>query len=69
MVATDAHGAAKRRPCMRAAFERISFRLGERTARLACIENPRRVLEGRGLETLESAGTRALRKDGVSRDR
>jgi len=56
LVATDAHGPDRRRPCMRVAFERISFRLGERTARLVCIENPTRVLEGRSLESIQAPG-------------
>jgi protein-tyrosine phosphatase len=55
LVATDAHGLHRRRPCMRTAFERIRLRLGERTARLVCIENPTRVLDGRPLKSIESA--------------
>lgn len=54
LVATDAHGLHRRRPCMRAAFERIRLRLGEQMARLACVENPARILEGRPLESIES---------------
>jgi len=53
LVATDAHDRHRRWPCMRIAFERIRLRLGERMARLVCIENPTRVLEGRSLESLE----------------
>jgi len=42
LVATDSHDMNVRRPRMRAAFERISNRLGEDLARLVCIENPSR---------------------------
>ena len=45
LVATDCHDLHGRRPCMRAAFEQISDRLDETTARLVCIENPLRVLK------------------------
>jgi len=68
LVATDAHGPNRRRPCMRVAFERIRFRLGERTARLVCIENPMRVLEGRSLEAVGAADAWRLRNERVSRD-
>jgi len=47
LVATDSHDLNGRRPCMRAAFQCISGRLGDTVARLVCIENPSRVLEGR----------------------
>ena len=49
LVATDSHDINGRRPRMRAAFERISTRLGEDIARLACIENPSRVINGRDI--------------------
>jgi len=49
IVATDSHNLKDRRPCMRAAFKRISIELGEDIARLVCIENPIRVLEGRDM--------------------
>ncbi|MHC4570074.1 MAG: tyrosine-protein phosphatase [Planctomycetota bacterium] len=50
-VATDAHDLRGRRPRMRAAFQQISAKLGEEVARQVCIENPLRVLEGRGIQT------------------
>ena len=50
-VATDAHDLFGRRPLMRPAFECISERLGEAIARLVCIENPLRILEGREIQT------------------
>ncbi len=49
LVATDSHNLDVRRPCMRAAFERISVKLGRATARLVCIENPSRVLRGQDI--------------------
>jgi len=49
LCATDSHNLNGRRPCMKAAFEHISIKLGEKTARLACIENPLRVLKGQVL--------------------
>lgn len=48
-VATDSHGLNNRRPCMKAAFERISIKLGQTIARLVCIENPLRVLKGQDI--------------------
>ena len=45
-VATDAHNLSGRRPRMKAAFHQISTRLGHTMARLVCIENPIRVLQG-----------------------
>jgi len=53
-VATDSHNSDGRRPRMRAAFERISIRLGEAMARLVCIENPLRVLKGQSIQTIHS---------------
>ena len=52
LVATDSHDLNSRRPRMRAAFERISIKLGEKIACLVCIENPLRVLKGRDIETV-----------------
>ncbi len=49
LVATDCHDLDGRRPCISAAFERISERLGETVARLVCIENPLRVLKGQDM--------------------
>jgi protein-tyrosine phosphatase len=46
-VATDSHNLSGRRPRMKAAFEHISKRLGRAMARLVCIENPLRVLQGK----------------------
>jgi len=48
-VATDAHDMHQRRPCMTAAFERITTQLSPQTAREVCIENPMRILQGADL--------------------
>ena len=57
-VATDAHNLDGRRPRMKVAFEQISIKLGHAVARLVCIENPLRVLEGRDIQMIRSIGTR-----------
>jgi protein-tyrosine phosphatase len=64
IVATDSHDLDGRRPCMKAAYERINLELGETVARLVCIENPRGVLAGREIRNIFSinAGTQ---KDGT----
>jgi protein-tyrosine phosphatase len=49
LVATDSHNLDGRKPCMRAAFGRISIKLGQATASLVCIENPTRVLSGQDI--------------------
>jgi protein-tyrosine phosphatase len=54
LVATDSHDLNKRRPCMTTAFERISIKLGRTIARVVCIENPLRVLEGRDIVSTEN---------------
>ncbi len=46
LVATDSHDLDHRRPRMRAAFERITARLGKDVAHLLCSENPSRVVSG-----------------------
>jgi len=58
LVATDSHDLDHRRPRMSMAFEQISAKLGEAAARLVCIENPRRVLEGKDILSACSVGTR-----------
>ena len=57
LVATDCHDLNARRPCIKAAFERISKELGETMARLVCIENPLRVLKGQDM-AVHSVSTR-----------
>jgi len=49
LVATDAHNTNERRPCMSDAFKLIRTRLGEDIARLVCIENPARIVNGRDI--------------------
>jgi protein-tyrosine phosphatase len=48
-VATDAHNTNERRPCMSDAFKCISTKLGEDIAKLVCIENPARIVNGRDI--------------------
>jgi len=57
-VATDAHNLDGRRPRMKVAFEQISTKLGHAVARLVCIENPLRVLEGGDIQMIRSTGAR-----------
>ncbi len=54
LVATDAHDLDSRRPCMKTAFRRVRIKLGDRIARLVCVENPLRVLKGQDLRTIDS---------------
>ena len=49
LVATDSHNTKLRRPRMRAAFGLISSRFGEDTAKLVCIENPSRIVNGQDI--------------------
>ena len=49
LVATDSHDINGRRPRIRAAFGRISTKLGENLAHLVCIENPSRVINGQDI--------------------
>lgn len=48
-VATDSHDINLRRPRMKAAFKRISTSLSEDLARMLCIENPSRVVNGQDI--------------------
>jgi protein-tyrosine phosphatase len=48
-VATDAHNTNVRKPYMRAAFKHICTMLGKDLARLVCIENPARVVDGQDI--------------------
>ena len=49
LVATDSHNTNIRRPRMRAAYELISTKFGEDTAKLVCIENPSRIVNGQDI--------------------
>jgi protein-tyrosine phosphatase len=49
IVATDAHGISRRRPCMTAASERITNKLGPKVAKDVCIDNPMRIVQGADL--------------------
>lgn len=57
LVATDSHDLGGRRPRMKAAFQRISIKLGRSVARLVCIENPRRVLNREDLQACRLIST------------
>ena len=48
-MATDAHNGAKRPPRFRAARERVAELAGEAVAQALFVDNPRAVIEGRGL--------------------
>jgi protein-tyrosine phosphatase len=50
-VATDAHGAERRRPMLSAAYECVIRLMGETAARQVFFENPLAVVEGRDVET------------------
>ncbi|MDD5459548.1 MAG: hypothetical protein PHF37_09175 [Phycisphaerae bacterium] len=45
-VATDSHGAGRRKPYMTAAFNRIKDEFGVEVAEKLCIGNPQRILKG-----------------------
>lgn len=49
-IATDSHDVNFRRPRMRDAFNIIRRKLGESFARLVCVENPERVVNGQNIE-------------------
>lgn len=51
LVATDSHNLDTRRPRMKAAFQRISIKLGQAVARQVCIENPLRIIKQENLQT------------------
>ena len=68
LVATDSHDLRGRRPKMRNAFESITAELGEKTARLLCIENPLRILEGKDVLFARSAGFRRFIDERVRSD-
>jgi protein-tyrosine phosphatase len=65
IVATDAHSTSKRPPCMRAAFEMICRQRGEEIARLVCIENPTRVIEGQELQNIQGVKTELGENEGI----
>lgn len=46
VVATDAHGAYDRPPCMTAAYQWLSKQCGQAVADTVCIQNPRRAVAG-----------------------
>ena len=65
LVATDSHDVSGRRPRMSAAFDHISTRLGRAMARLVCVENPLRVLQGKEVFLARDVNTRKWKNEGV----
>ncbi len=65
LVATDSHNLDGRRPRMKEAFRSISDRLGESMARLVCIENPLRILEGKDILSACTINTRKWINEGI----
>jgi protein-tyrosine phosphatase len=55
IVATDSHNLTDRRPCMNAAFQQISLKLGPHIAHLVCIDNPLRILNGQDVVPIDNA--------------
>jgi len=53
LVATDAHDTGRRAPRMTAAYTRLMQHLGRPMADVLCVENPRRLLAGDDLLTLD----------------
>ena len=62
LVATDSHNITTRTPRMRLAFNRIAAKLGEEAARLLCIENPSRLLNGQDLVPVKTPDHREVRQ-------
>jgi len=58
LVATDSHDMDSRRPRMKAAFEKISSKLGRSIAQLVCIENPSRVVNAQDIVPVGFVSTR-----------
>lgn len=55
VVATDAHDAVRRRPCMQAAIQRLEFEVGAAETNRLCRDNPRRILRGDPILTTSGA--------------
>jgi len=66
LIATDSHNLQDRKPCMKAAFERISAKLGQPSAQLLCIENPSRVLNAQDMVSVCTVNTRKSINETVS---
>jgi protein-tyrosine phosphatase len=49
VMATDAHNVTKRRPRFRAARERVAALVGEEIAQSLFVDNPKSIVESRGL--------------------
>ena len=61
LVATDSHNTSERRPRMKAAYEHIRMKMGEKIAGLVCVENPLMLLRGEEVKAVsvyrQSTGT------------
>ncbi len=62
IVATDSHNLTDRKPCMNAAFQQISLKLGRPIAHLVCIDNPLRILNGQDVVPIDNARASSYRK-------
>ena len=60
VVASDAHGADFRAPCMKPAFAKICAKIDWDTAYLTCVENPLRVVQGHDICPIHSAEVRSV---------
>jgi protein-tyrosine phosphatase len=65
LVATDSHNVRGRRPRMKTAFGSIGDRLGRSLARLVCIDNPMRILQGEELRFARDVSTGKWTNEGV----
>ena len=61
-LASDAHGPVQRAPMFREAVRLVANRYGKEAARRLCIENPRRLLEGRDLLPVRCVPPRRRRR-------
>jgi protein-tyrosine phosphatase len=57
LVATDAHDAERRPPCLTLAIDALAQELGRDAARVMCLENPWRVLQGQALDVPRTGAT------------
>jgi protein-tyrosine phosphatase len=57
LVATDAHDAERRPPCLSLAIDALSQELGHDAARVMCLENPWRVFQGQAIDVPRTGAT------------
>lgn len=65
LVASDAHSPRNRPPMIREAVRLLSQRYGKEAARRLCVENPRRVMDGRPLLAVTCRPGRSRRRGGA----